>query len=614
MKINKLITKGLTLGLLFNSISISSYANIEISERYQTLEGEFITIDNSIEGNLEEIEIFGNTVQYENNLEDIQSVGDLYVDNNGKPILDKHGRKQYKLDIVSTSGLNLLDIGKEYEVGGINSNGELSTSGEFVNSDRTFNHFIELEPGKTYSLYTARLNSVGGLMPQWAEISGYNSNKEFVRRIHRSHGQQVFTMPEDIKYIKVGCRGSDIPILIEGDIRSVKTEPKNLISNVYSDYCSNYNTVSILLPTQLQKIGDTSDRLYWDSKKNKYCIDKRIMYDNFEKGVIENQAWSGQINSINFHYRIDDFFGNWGILRAYCNTLASGVAKEHYQQDTFGFITDTGGIVIKLPRDELSSLDTNGCMQWLKERNSYLYYVSKNTETIETNITSKLKMSTYDEKTHLLTKTENNLNPTLKITIDKLPQIAKEAINNAENDRSNYNISLARMYTNMLPESLYKDQLQEQLSEIFSSDIVLDKKNVSSNIDLYIKSENILMMTLNTNSITFEDFSGIEDMEKESVVQISINSSLPYSLNAYLPTEIQNSDKSVTMNKDILNIKDNSESNYQTFVNTTDKIVLKDNCSSGNDLIHNIDIKLKGGIAHQKDVYKTTIKFEAQQK
>ena len=68
------------------------------------------------------------------------------------------------------------------------------------------------------------------------------------------------------------------------------------------------------------------------------------------------------------------------------------------------------------------------------------------------------------------------------------------------------------------------------------------------------------------------------------------------------------------MNKDILNIKENSEFNYQTFANTTDKIILKDNNQAGNNLIHIVDIKLKGGITHKKDVYKTTIKFEAEQK
>ena len=124
----------------------------------------------------------------------------------------------------------------------------------------------------------------------------------------------------------------------------------------------------------------------------------------------------------------------------------------------------------------------------------------------------------------------------------------------------------------------------------------------------------MLSLTLDTNSITFDDFSGVEDMEKLGAVNITINSSLPYELNAYLPSEIQNGDKSQTMDKQILNIKEGTEPDYKTFLGINQKLTLKDNNVAGNDLTHSIDLKLKGGIAHEKDVYKATIKFEAQQK
>ena len=67
------------------------------------------------------------------------------------------------------------------------------------------------------------------------------------------------------------------------------------------------------------------------------------------------------------------------------------------------------------------------------------------------------------------------------------------------------------------------------------------------------------------------------------------------------------------MNKDIFSIKENSELNYQTFSDVNNKLILKENCRSGNNQKHNIDLKLNGGIAHEKDVYKTVIKFEAEQ-
>ena len=203
----------------------------------------------------------------------------------------------------------------------------------------------------------------------------------------------------------------------------------------------------------------------------------------------------------------------------------------------------------------------------------------------------------------------------VKLKDSDIPSI-EEGLNALVNKASieKEDISYFRKIINDLDESMNKDLLQDRLNDVYPNALELERKSVTSNVDVYIKSENILQMALDTNSITFEDFSGIEDMVKENAVNISINSSLPYQLNAYLPVEIQNSDKSNTMDKDILNIKENSEDIYQTFTNTIDKIILKDNCSAGNDLVHGVDIKLKDGIAHQKDVYKTTIKFEAEQK
>ena len=188
-----------------------------------------------------------------------------------------------------------------------------------------------------------------------------------------------------------------------------------------------------------------------------------------------------------------------------------------------------------------------------------------------------------------------------------------EQINEVELNPSIENLNNIREAVNNIPEGIFKEYFQNRLNELNISE-EFKRKTASTNLDLYIKCENILIMSLDTNSVTFEDFSGIEDIIEENAINISINSSLPYQLNAYLPTEIQNSDKSNTMDKRILNIKENSEADYKEFSNINEKVVLKDNCSAGNDKQHNVDLKLNGGIAHEKDVYKTTIKFEAEQK
>ena len=124
----------------------------------------------------------------------------------------------------------------------------------------------------------------------------------------------------------------------------------------------------------------------------------------------------------------------------------------------------------------------------------------------------------------------------------------------------------------------------------------------------------MLLMSLSTNSITFNDYSGIDDIELNNAINISINSSLPYQLNSYLLSEIKNSDNSSRIEKDLLNIKSSSDTDYKIFDDINEKLILENDCNAGNNKSHSIDLKLKGGDAHKADVYKTVIKFEAEQK
>lgn len=121
-------------------------------------------------------------------------------------------------------------------------------------------------------------------------------------------------------------------------------------------------------------------------------------------------------------------------------------------------------------------------------------------------------------------------------------------------------------------------------------------------------------MSLSTNSVTFENYSGVEDLEMLDAVNITVNSSLAYSLNVCMPTTISNSDGSSTINFDIFNIKESTEAVYGKFTDNTNKVVLKTDCSKGNNINHKIDLKLDSNVAYKADIYKTVIRLEAQQK
>lgn len=183
----------------------------------------------------------------------------------------------------------------------------------------------------------------------------------------------------------------------------------------------------------------------------------------------------------------------------------------------------------------------------------------------------------------------------------------------AEKSKKPLDLDFARKIVNALPYSSERDSLQIRLNNI-SPNMSAEIKNSTSNLDVYIKSENMLSLSLDTNLIMFDNFSGIDDLEKPGAVNLTVNSSLPYELNVYLPVEIQNNDKSKTMDKQILNIKEGSDVDYKAFSNINQKLILKDNNVAGNNKSHVIDLKLKGGLAYEADTYRAIVQFEIKQK
>ena len=371
------------------------------------------------------------------------------------------------------------------------------------------------------------------------------------------------------------------------------SEPLRSLSNGVKDRIIKRNGQWVIERNLGEIIFDGSDDERWIVGNNSggFNTIKFTIYQGIP-GIV------GEFNSLCDKFYYLDY--NWGESIENDKESFSVAGAEGYDPD----------INIRILKSKLSTVDVYGFKQWLKDNPVKVIYKLINPIYEPLNINSTI--NTYLDTTHI--STNSTIPANLKVIVDRVANRAKEFSELAKETPTIENISLARMWTNLMRESILKDEFQDNIDNITEiAEMTLDRKTASANIDVYIKSENMLSMNLSTNSITFDDFSGIEDMTKENAVNISINSSLPYNLNAYLATEIQNSDKSNAMNKDILSIKENSELDYQTFTNTIDKVVLKSNCNSGNDKQHDINLKLNGGIAHEKDVYKTTIKFEAEQ-
>ena len=456
--------------------------------------------------------------------------------------------------------------------------------------------YIKIKPSTKYTM------SFKGTRD--AFIYFYNSNKVFIQRVQLASSGSTKTSPHNAYYAKIQYNTSD------------KTD----IQLEEGDCATSYNSYSqfkqtVLLPCQLQKAGNAVDRLYWDNDNRRYVVEKKVY--KFRMNGISDYPNSYKIESKDTKNADSNIVSGYTYINRgdYASHLGWGsiigmsklVGYSYNAPQYIRVYIDTS-----IHTDVVDSLDSIN--NFIKNNPFDVYTTLIKHYNISTNIKSKLHIPINDEKTCMYIETNNNSTPNLKISIDKLPQIAKDSIKKVEANPTSSNIAMSRMCINMLPESLYKDQLQEQLSLLFSSDIMLDRESASSNLDVYVKSENMLSLSLDTNSVTFDDYSGVEDMEMLGAVNLTINSSLPYQLNAYMSSEITNSDKSNTLPIDILNIRENSEADYKQFADTADKIVLKDGCVKGNNNRHSIDLKLALNQAHKADVYKTIIKFEAEQK
>lgn len=379
------------------------------------------------------------------------------------------------------------------------------------------------------------------------------------------------------------------------------------------------NEVEILLPQQLQRLGDVQDKLYFDKSRGKYIIEKNI--ENLILNGAENwyrvNSSATVVNTVYF-----------GFNEGFDFIHASKVLSDKFiQPDNTILSEDKKGIsirnnshsiptmYIKINENKLSDYTVNSFKEWLSNNNVLVKYQLKEPQFIELENLNKIKLPMYNNETNIYVSSKNSISTNIEIVVDRLANIAKDNIEKAELNPTVSNISMARYLINMLDESILKDSLQDALNNIFATEsMVLEKKKATANIDLYIKPENSLSMSLSTNFIMFEDVSGVEDTEKLNAVDIVINSSLPYQLNSYLESEIKNEDGSNIIPKELLNIRLNGENDYKAFSNINEKLVLKDNCEKDKNNTHSIDLILKGNRMYDADIYKTVIKFEVEQK
>ena len=252
--------------------------------------------------------------------------------------------------------------------------------------------------------------------------------------------------------------------------------------------------------------------------------------------------------------------------------------------------------------------------------NSYASTLSEDTryETfVDNNITINdvLEEDKVDMKIEGNSLVNNCLNNTKDgVLIDRVVRFDSSMLNKNKY-KTMRDIEIARQQVNRLENSNIRTELQGLLNNIIPVDMpTISKEQTSSMLDLYIKPINHLNVSLDTNYISFEDFNGVNDIEKNDAINITVNSTLPYSVEVSMPTNVVDEENTAMVDKNIFSIKESSSDTYQTFDNSTEYLILLDNQSSGGANNHSIDIKLNAKVLPTTSIYKTVLKFKIEQK
>lgn len=125
--------------------------------------------------------------------------------------------------------------------------------------------------------------------------------------------------------------------------------------------------------------------------------------------------------------------------------------------------------------------------------------------------------------------------------------------------------------------------------------------------------EGYLNISLSTNQIKFENFTGLEDVEIIKAIEMNVDSDKAYNISASIPNMIRNVDGDKELNPEVLSIKESNAPDYISFTNLNDSVLLVENVASGVNT-HTFDFKLNKDKFLEKDSYRAVIKFEINQK
>ena len=313
-------------------------------------------------------EIYGNTVQDTNDLNNIQSVGDLDV--------DEEGNEQYKLEL-DIKGKNLCPV---------------STFEPIKWTGSALNHKVcdlKLKSNTTYTISRKIAHSSNELRVRvYSNDSlltdiGANSSLKFTTKEVTTAWLCCYTFNDNYYIVE--------ELMIEEGESQTDFEP----------YVENKTTV--LMPQPLRKVGNFADKLYWDNNKNKFLMDSNTkIYPPSGTTNYVIVAESDDFVTLSMHKNYITGVRSEG---AFCNLLPQ---IQSYNATEEGFLYVDPYFYFTVSKSNLDSSISDyrlALKTWLHGNNAEFLCPGK-TETAETEILEPTTIETYSSKTHILVNSD----------------------------------------------------------------------------------------------------------------------------------------------------------------------------------------------------------------
>lgn len=375
--------------------------------------GEYITAENTMGGSITNLEVLGNTIQNEEDLADIKSVGELQEDGT------------YKMSILSC-GKNLfnpLNKNIECSIGGSQNKVTYKVEGDkiiiksnpSVSSDWGWVEFknIKVTPNKSYTIHPNATVIKGNVC-----VFVFDSNNTKLFEIPNTSKTFIPTT----KHITIRLYVQTTTSYTDAEIHYKPQLEEGTQATPYEPYQE--NKCDILLPCQFEKVGDVADRLYYDDVEKAWCIEKNVE----TKEDLTILSWvtsdTSKTETIMFRCSISDRLN--GILNLLNNRID---VKNVYSLDEEGVFgsSSTTDIYFRISKTTCSDLDS--FKQYLKNNNVLFKYQLATPQKIVLPLDVQIQLNSFFGTTHVYMES-GEVEGTIKCKIPKSLGATVQSLNN----------------------------------------------------------------------------------------------------------------------------------------------------------------------------------------